>query len=689
MANPKFSIRQLLTGLSVMALVSVLIVSGMAVWLGRVASSTGETLGRETDQSLALAKQAQDASASLAEALNILVARSGEDLQGGLSNAAELQDGESLADITARFKNSGQQLMTVKSQLLKNRETMKGLSDALERLAFNIQSNAGSLQGKSDLMTKREKRAIRRSYQSSGGNNLQALADEMYAFIQGDSEVVSSLAAELTETSARLSTVTYQLQTLNNLSELVSLEQNTAVPLMKKISGQLEGLAAAVGGNEDLAALVSAMQDDRQQLESLMYGADGSLMRLREQNIRLNESLSALSTGMMDQVMAMNELSVTRGAEVREKSRAVRDANEARIEGIASASLMVCLIVCVALAVLSILITRFVTKPLYKIKKAMKDIAEGEGDLTKRLNVTGVKEAIELSAYFNRFAERLQMTISAVSKVADHLRGSVTSATEIAHRSRNAIQRQTTETAQVATAMEAISQSFAETAQSAGNALESARLACEESQSGSQTVDTSAACVARLAKDIESGVASMERLTQTSQNVISVLSVISEITEQTNLLALNAAIEAARAGEQGRGFAVVADEVRSLAGRTHTSAEEISGILDTLNNDARQAMKVMSTGQGQVSESVELSHKVAQALTQISSAIQSIRDLNTQIHTGAETQSLAVSEAARSIEQINQIGNESLHTADEIRRSADHLSELATSLQDTLSQFRY
>ena len=166
MANPKFSIRQLLTGLSVMALVSVLIVSGMAVWLGRVASSTGETLGRETDQSLALAKQAQDASASLAEALNILVARSGEDLQGGLSNAAELQDGESLADITARFKNSGQQLMTVKSQLLKNRETMKGLSDALERLAFNIQSNAGSLQGKSDLMTKREKRAIRRSYQS-------------------------------------------------------------------------------------------------------------------------------------------------------------------------------------------------------------------------------------------------------------------------------------------------------------------------------------------------------------------------------------------------------------------------------------------------------------------------------------------------------------------------------------------
>ena len=694
MANMKFSIRQLLTVLSVIALMSVLIVSGMGVWLGRVASSTGDIMGRETDQSLSLAKQSQETSASLAEALNVLVARTPEELENGtLTENSQLTGDETLAGLVSGFSSAGQQLKSVKSDLLLNEQKMNEIIMTIEKLAFSIQSDANALQGKSNLMTKREKRAIRRAYQgmgdSVGAGEWQTLGNEMYTFIQGDSEVVSTSAAVLAETSARMSTVTYQLQTVHDQSELISLEKNTAAPLMEKVSAQLETLSSAVAGDDELAGLVARMNLQQQQLEQLMFGEQNSLLRLREQNIHLNQTLNELSSGLMDQVMTINGLSVIRGREVREKSQAVLQESETRVDSIVSASLLVCVIVCIALALLSIIITRFVTKPLYKISAAMKDIAGGDGDLTKRLNVTGVQEATELSAHFNHFAERLQTTIQAVSRVADMLRESVTSTTEIAHRSRAAIQRQTTETAQVASAIEALSKSFAHTAESAGNALNSARTACEESQKGAATVDTSAACVARLAEDIQTGVSSMERLTQTSENVISVLGVISDITEQTNLLALNAAIEAARAGEQGRGFAVVADEVRSLAGRTHTSAEEISSILATLNEDAVRAMKVMSTGKDQVAESVELSHKVADALNQISAAIQLIRDLNTKIHTGAESQSNAASEVAGSIEQINRIGNESLHTADEIRNSADHLSELATSLKDTLAQFRY
>ncbi len=690
MANMKFSIRQLLTLLSVLALLSVVIVSGMGVWLGRVASSTGDTMGHETELSLTLAKQSQETSASLAEALNVLVARTPEELAtDSIAQNTQLSGEETLSAIVDDFIASEEQLKSVKNELLLNQQKMTELIVSMEKLAFSIQSDANALQGKSNLMSKREKRAIRRAYQGAGDGEWQSLADDMYTFIQGDSEVVSTTAAALAETSARMSTVTYQLQTVHDQSELISLEKNTAAPLMTKITGQLDGLSAAVAGNEELSSLVVGMQRQHAQLENLMFGEENSLLRLRERNIHLNESLNQLSAALMDQVMVINELSVIRGREVREKSQAVIAENETRVDSIVSASLLVCVIVCIALAFLSIVITRFVTKPLYKISAAMKDIAGGDGDLTKRLNVTGVEEAIQLSAHFNKFAERLQTTIQAVSRVADMLRDSVTSTTEIARRSRDAIQRQTTETAQVANAIEALSKSFAQTAESAGNALDSARTACEESQKGAKTVDTSAACVARLAEDIQTGVSSMERLTQTSENVIGVLGVISEITEQTNLLALNAAIEAARAGEQGRGFAVVADEVRSLAGRTHTSAEEISSILATLNEDAVQAMKVMSTGKDQVTESVELSEKVAVALTQVGNAIQLIRDLNTKIHTGAESQSHAAADVADSIEQINQIGSESLHTADEIRSSADHLSELATSLKDTLAQFRY
>ena len=704
MGNMKFSIRQLLTGLSVMALLSVLIVSGMGIWLGRVAATTSDTLGHETDQSLALAEQSQSTAATLADTLSILVARSTEELQTRASDIApELQEGETLSTIVERFDVAEQELLSIKGQLLKNQESVSRLTREAEALAFNIQSDAGSLRGKSNLLTKREKRAIRRTFKaatsssdstsdSSSDNTTtdwQTLSETMYDFIQGDSEVVSITATELAETAARMSSVTYQLQTINDPSTLISLEKNIATPLATRIDSQLDTLKKAVSGNQDLEALVVNMQTNQETLKTLLLGEGDSLIRLREENIRLTNTLSQLSTSMMDQVVLMNALSVQRGTKVRNESLQVRNDSESRIDRIISASLIVCLIVSIALALLSILVTRFVTKPLYKISAAMKDIATGDGDLTKRLNVTGVQEAITLSAHFNRFADRLHSTISAVAQVADQLGGSVTSTKAIAHRSRDAIQRQTTETQQVATAIDSLSKSFAETAHSAGNALQSARTACEESQKGASTVNTSAVCIGRLAEDIQTGVTSMERLTQTSQNVISVLGVISEITEQTNLLALNAAIEAARAGEQGRGFAVVADEVRSLAGRTHTSAEEISSILATLNQDAVQAMNVMNTGKDQVSESVELSDKVATALTQVSNAIQLIRDLNTQIHTGAESQSLAASDVARSIEQINQIGNESLHTADEIRSSADHLSQLADSLKSTLGQFRY
>ena len=700
MGNMKFSIRQLLTGLSVMALLSVLIVSGMGIWLGRVAATTSDTLGHETDQSLALAEQSQSTAATLADTLSILVARSTEELQTRASDIApELQEGETLSTMVERFDIAEQELLSIKGLLIKNQESVSRLTREAEALAFNIQSDAGSLRGKSNLLTKREKRAIRRTFKSATNTpdstsdntttDWQTLSETMYDFIQGDSEVISITATELAETAARMSSVTYQLQTINDPSALISLEKNIATPLATRIDGQLDTLKKAVSGNQDLEALVVNMQTNQETLKTLLLGEGDSLIRLREENIRLTDSLSQLSTSMMDQVVLMNALSVQRGTKVRNESLQVRNDSESRIDRIISASLIVCLIVSIALALLSILVTRFVTKPLYKISAAMKDIATGDGDLTKRLNVTGVQEAITLSAHFNRFADRLHSTISAVAQVADQLGGSVTSTKAIAHRSRDAIQRQTTETQQVATAIDSLSKSFAETAHSAGNALQSARTACEESQKGASTVNTSAVCIGRLAEDIQTGVTSMERLTQTSQNVISVLGVISEITEQTNLLALNAAIEAARAGEQGRGFAVVADEVRSLAGRTHTSAEEISSILATLNQDAVQAMNVMNTGKDQVSESVELSDKVATALTQVSNAIQLIRDLNTQIHTGAESQSLAASDVARSIEQINQIGNESLHTADEIRSSADHLSQLADSLKSTLGQFRY
>ena len=126
-----------------------------------------------------------------------------------------------------------------------------------------------------------------------------------------------------------------------------------------------------------------------------------------------------------------------------------------------------------------------------------------------------------------------------------------------------------------------------------------------------------------------------------------------------------------------------------LAGRTQASAAEIGGILDTLNQDAKQVMSIMTEGRDQVYETVDQSQLVAASLGQINDAVETILKLNRDISTGADNQSQAVSEAAGNVEQINIIGGESQIFADDTRASADQLAELATSLQNTLKQFRY
>lgn len=191
-----------------------------------------------------------------------------------------------------------------------------------------------------------------------------------------------------------------------------------------------------------------------------------------------------------------------------------------------------------------------------------------------------------------------------------------------------------------------------------------------------------------LAANVEKAASVIHDLEKDSESIGSVLDVIQGIAEQTNLLALNAAIEAARAGEQGRGFAVVADEVRSLASRTQESTQEIQAIIEKLQARSKQAVSVMTDGQKQAQSGVELAQAAGNALSEISSGIDELDRVSTQIAVAAEQQGTVSEEINRNVFNINDISVQNAEAANISSVTSHELASLAKGVGHKIASFK-
>ncbi|EGX6962762.1 MULTISPECIES: methyl-accepting chemotaxis protein [unclassified Vibrio] len=309
------------------------------------------------------------------------------------------------------------------------------------------------------------------------------------------------------------------------------------------------------------------------------------------------------------------------------------------------------------------LLIRTLMRPLDTLNNAIKDVASGKGDLTQRLETDTDQEFSELATNFNTFMENLQQQIIESKRISDQILNGTQITAEGAKDSASAIHTQLQELEQLATAMHEMSVTATEVANNAQGAASAAKEADQATVEGSSIVGESTQTINMLSDSIDLAVEEVQVLESATANIETILKVINDIADQTNLLALNAAIEAARAGESGRGFAVVADEVRTLAQRTQESTTEIRTMIEQLQSGASSVANAMHQSKGSAIEAVEKAGLANSALQRIRDAIQRISDMNLQIASAAEEQSLVAEEINNNTVNIKDLSTQVAESA--------------------------
>ncbi len=345
-------------------------------------------------------------------------------------------------------------------------------------------------------------------------------------------------------------------------------------------------------------------------------------------------------------------------------------------------------VILIVFIALCLLISRSIIRPLHQTTDAMKDISQGEGNLTVRLPVKTSDELGVLAATFNTFVARIHQTVVQVKEYGDELVTASHSLADITRQTNASITIHQQETQNMADAVREINHTVQEVAGNASDAADSVTAVRHQAMEGQEVVKTSISATHNLAQSVDKAVGSIQTLENDVENIGGILDVIRSIADQTNLLALNAAIEAARAGEQGRGFAVVADEVRVLAQRTQESTEEIQTMIEQLQNGAHSAVTVIQTGRSQAEISVRQSEQAGTTLSAITQEILSVADMNTQIASATEQQSSTVSTITHNVDNMHQAFNQTSESARKVTCSSEQLNQLADNIHKLLGQFK-
>jgi methyl-accepting chemotaxis protein len=352
-----------------------------------------------------------------------------------------------------------------------------------------------------------------------------------------------------------------------------------------------------------------------------------------------------------------------------------------------SAVIATVIAVAIIIALLGMLI-RLLIQPLHVMTRALADIADGEGDLTKRLVIQNNDEFGNLGTAFNRFVERIHGSIREVSSATGQVNEVALRVVAASNSSMYNSDQQASRTSSVAAAINQLGAAAQEIARNAAQASSQASDARNLAEDGQQVVDRSIAAMNQLSNMLSASSSNIESLNSKTVNIGQILEVITSISQQTNLLALNAAIEAARAGEAGRGFAVVADEVRNLAHRTQESAQQVQTMIEELQVGARESVSTMSDSQRHSQDSVEIANLAGERLSSVTQRIGEIDGMNQSVATATEEQTAVVESINVDITEINTLNQEGVENLQSTLRACTDLEQQAARLKQLVGSFR-
>ncbi len=440
------------------------------------------------------------------------------------------------------------------------------------------------------------------------------------------------------------------------------------------------------GSDQVLSVMQSVTDQDDEVIGEVVIVADTRMLQERK------EAIQAQFQGFIREVTIGGNRLVEETISVSASSRQA---------AIRISLIIACVGVTALVAILTFLTGRLV-KPLACVTKTLRDISEGEGDLTVRLGISSNDEIGQLAWFFNQFVEKIEAIIR---DVADNTTLLATASHELSTTSSRMVtgaDKMTSQSSMVTSSTKNLSDklsSISSGADGMSTSVNTVASAIEEMSSSLQEVASNCSKGSEIASEADNKARStretMECLRESADQIGKVLDTISDIADQTNLLALNATIEAASAGEAGKGFAVVANEVKELAKQTAVATDEISHQIHDIRDNTTNAVKAISEITDVIDEVNIITQAIACAVEQQSSTTTEIAESVTgassgasEISTNVQVSSATAEEIAASIQRVDEAANAVASDADTTNTRAEELVTLGSRLRELVGQFK-